>query len=304
MDQASRMCCNDSAARSNQYAQDLATVSRRTLVAHRDAAAAAWPAITVTDERFASDLARRLGADATPTALERACATDVYLAIACIDGDATAIDLLERTYVTVIDAIAGRLRAAPDQASDAKALLRRALLVDEPERSAGLREFAGRGSLHAYVRVIATRDLIRAINRGRRDQSFAENELLDRLGTQRDPELSMLRAEYHGIVSEAMRAAVQSLDDRSRALLRYQLVDGWTVDQLAKVYAVHRATAARWLVAVRADLGKRIRTELGSRLKIDSDEVASIVRLVQSRVDVSLERLLGPALADTVATEP
>lgn len=275
-----------------------------TLVAHRAAGIAAWPGVALTEERFASDFARRLGPDGTPVALERACGTDVYLAIACIDGDTTALELLERTFVAEIDPIARKMRATTDQTTEVKALLRRVLLVDEPARAAGLRDFSGRGNLRAYIRVIVTRDLVRAIDRGRRDASFAEDKLLDRLGTAHDPELSMLRAEYHGVVSEAMRAAVHGLDERSRALLRYQLVDGWTVDQVAKVYAVHRATAARWLVAVRGALGEKIRSELAARLQIDPDEVASIIRLVQSRIDVSLERLLGPALADTVAVDP
>ena len=290
------------AARPSFTNTDAATTA--TLVMHRDAAIAAWPGISVGDERFAGDFARRLGPTATPSALERACGTDVYLAIACIDGDEAAIAALDRAYVSEIDGLASKMRASTDQAAEVKSLLRRVLLVDEPERPAGLREFAGRGNLRAYIRVIATRDLVRAIDRGRRNQSFAEDELLERLGTPRAPELSMRRAEYHGVVSEAMRAALQSLDERSRALLRYQLVDGWTVDQVAKVYAVHRATAARWLVSVRETLGERIRTQLGERLQIDPDEVASIIRLVQSRVDVSLERLLGPALADTVAADP
>ncbi|MFN0250079.1 MAG: hypothetical protein ACKV2T_24560 [Kofleriaceae bacterium] len=265
------------------------------LVSHRDAATKMWPGVSVTDERFASDLARRLGDDASATVLEHACGTDVYLAIACIDGDTTAIETFERTYVGEIDAIAGKLRATPDQAAEAKAQLRRILFVDEPDRAAGLRDFAGRGNLHAYVRVIVTRDLVRAIKRGRKEQPLADDDLLTRLGTN-DPELSVLRAEYYGVVTEAMRSAVAGLDDRSRALLRYQLVDGWTVQQVAKVYAVHKATAARWLVSVRVALGEAIRTELAARLQIEPDEVASIVRLVQSRVDVSLERVLGASL--------
>jgi hypothetical protein len=36
-----------------------------------------------------------------------------------------------------------------------------------------------------------------------------------------------------------------------------------------------------------------LRTELVARLAISADEVDSVVRLVQSRVDVSLARLLG-----------
>lgn len=53
---------------------------------------------------------------------------------------------------------------------------------------------------------------------------------------------------------------------------------------------MHRATAARWVAAVREQLGERIREELARRLRVDVD---AIVHLVRSRVDVSLERVLG-----------
>lgn len=59
-----------------------------------------------------------------------------------------------------------------------------------------------------------------------------------------------------------------------------------------KLYGVHRATAARWLADARAALGDAIRGELAGRLRIAASEVDSIVRLVQSRVDMSLDRLL------------
>jgi RNA polymerase sigma-70 factor, ECF subfamily len=76
-------------------------------------------------------------------------------------------------------------------------------------------------------------------------------------------------------------------------LLRYSVIDGWNVDRIAELYGVHRATAARRVAAAREQLGESIRAELAARLEISTDEVDSIVRLVQSRVDVSLARLLG-----------
>ena len=67
----------------------------------------------------------------------------------------------------------------------------------------------------------------------------------------------------------------------------------WSNAGIGRAYDVHRATAARWVAAVRTELGDRIRSELAARLKIAEDEVDSIVRLVKSRVDVSLERVLA-----------
>jgi RNA polymerase sigma-70 factor (ECF subfamily) len=244
--------------------------------------------VTVTLDRYGAELARRAGED-----LAKLCGGDLYLAIACADGDAAAIACLDRELLCDVEHVARRLRATPDQAAEARSQLSRVLLVDEPGRAAGLRDYAGRGNLRAYIRVIVTRDLIKMIQRGRRETPDLDEEILARLGTQHDPEISMLRAQYHGVVNDALRDAIAKLDDRTRALLRYQIVDGWTVDQVAEVYGVHRATAARWMVVARATLAEVIRAELAARLEIDADEVASIIRLVQSRVDVSLDRLLG-----------
>lgn len=259
---------------------------------HWEAGRAAWPTVSLTLERFGAELARRAGPDASEGAIAKLCGSDLYLAIACVDGDAAAIERLEREFLCDVEHVARKLRATPDRAADAKSRLSLVLLVDEPGRVAGLRDYAGKGNLRAYIRVIVTRDLIRTLERDRREAPAVSEEILARLGTDHDPEISMLRAQYHGAVRDAMRDAITKLDDRTRALLRYQIVDGWTVDQVAEIYGVHRATGARWLVAARATLADGIRTALAARLDIDSEEVASIIRLVQSRVDVSLDRLL------------
>lgn len=266
------------------------------LVAQWDAARAAHPAIAIAAERFARELGRRISAHADAevglAALEALHGDDVYLAIACCDGDSAAITQLDELVGRELRHAASKLRASPDQTAEIHAELRRILLVDDNERGAALRDYAGRGDLRGYLRVSATRALIRAINRGRREVAIDDGEVFDRMLPLDDPELSILRAQYRETVDAALRAALAGLDARSRALLRYQLLDGWSIDQVGKLYGVHRATAARWLADARAVLGKAIRSELAGRLKIAASEVDSIVRLVQSRVDMSLDRLL------------
>jgi RNA polymerase sigma-70 factor (ECF subfamily) len=221
----------------------------------------------------------------------------VYLAIACCDGDPAAIERLDQLIGRELRQVAIKLRASDDQTTELHAELRRILLVDDGERAAALREFAGRGDLRSYVRIMATRALIRTINRGRREVAVNDSELFDRVLPQADPELSILRAQYRETVDTALRAALASLDARSRALLRYQLIDGWSIDQVGRLYGVHRATAARWLAEAREILGSAIRGELAARLQIETTDVDSIVRLVQSRVDMSLDRLLVPEVS-------
>jgi RNA polymerase sigma-70 factor (ECF subfamily) len=266
------------------------------LIAQWQAARGAWPDIAVAPPRFAGELARRFAAHTTGEVSTAALAAlhggDVYLAVACCDGDAAAIALLDELVGRELRHATSKLRASPDQTAEVHAELRRILLVDDGERGAALRDYAGRGDLRGYLRVSATRALIRAINRGRREVAVDDDEVFDRMLPIDDPELSILRAQYRDTVDAALRAALAGLDARARALLRYQLIDGWSIDQVGKLYGVHRATAARWLADARAALGDAIRTELAARLRIAASEVDSIVRLVQSRVDMSLDRLL------------
>jgi RNA polymerase sigma-70 factor (ECF subfamily) len=296
-------------------------------MAQWEAGAAAWPEIAVAHERFGGEVARRIGAPKSAEAAEADAANeakavqgakaakgakvaegavvavaamraaDVYLAIACCEGGEGAISRIEDVLARELKHVAIKLHATPDQTTEIHAELRRILLVDEPPRRAALREYAGRGDLRGYIRVMATRALIRAINRGRREIAVEDHEFFDRMLPNDDAEISFLRAQYRDAVVGALRAALAGLDARSRALLRYQLIDGWSIDQVGKLYGVHRATAARWLTEAREVLGTAIRTELAARLQISPAEVDSIVRLVQSRVDMSLDRLLVPEVS-------
>jgi RNA polymerase sigma-70 factor, ECF subfamily len=258
------------------------------------AARAAWPSVVVTAERFAAEVARRLGAELSPSRLTSMCAVDVYLAIACLDGDEQAIRILEREYLIEVDHAARKTGATDEQAIDVRGHLHRVLFVAEPGRGAGLAEFNGRGDLRGYLKVIATRELIRVVSRGRREHTI--EPLLDSLSLDlnlaRAPELSLMRARYGSIISQVMRAAVEELEERQRALLRYSLVGGWSIDRIAALYGIHRATAARWLAAARDALADSMRAKISAQLVMPVDDVDSIVRLVRSQIDVSLARIL------------
>jgi RNA polymerase sigma-70 factor (ECF subfamily) len=219
--------------------------------------------------------------------------TDLNLAAACMAGDERAIETVRTQLAQETRLAASKTTASRDQVDEVVARLSRVLFVDEPHRPAALRGYTGRGELKSYLRVMAIRELVKVVNRGRREVAIDHDDFMDRIVPPTDPEISILRRRYRDDVDGAMRAALQGLDERERALLRYACVDNMNVDEVGKLYNVHRATAARWIAAARDALGKRIRDELAARLRIDVGEVDSIVRLVQSRIDVSLDRVLG-----------
>jgi RNA polymerase sigma-70 factor (ECF subfamily) len=253
-------------------------------------ARAAWPDVEVEATWFEAELRRRLGDELTPAALRRVAVADVYLAVACLAGDAAAVGHVERACAAEVGFAAHRLRAPDAVADDVRGQLYRVLFTAEPGRAAALADFTGRANLKGYLRVIASRELVRAINRGRREVPI--EPLVDRLDLEHSAELAVFRAQHGSQVSAALRAALDALDDRQRALLRYSLVDGWSIDQLGALYGVHRSTASRWVTAVRDALAGQLRDQLAARLAIHTDEVESIVRLVRSQIDVSLERIL------------
>jgi RNA polymerase sigma-70 factor, ECF subfamily len=258
------------------------------------AARAAWPGCTLELARFGDELIRRLGADFDAASLGPICTEDVYLAIACLDGDPTAIGYLERDCLTEVDRAGRKLRATDDQIAEVRGHLRQILFTAEPGRAAALAGFTGRGDLRGYLRVIATRELIRAINRGRREEPIEElsEPLLECLDVSRAPELSLLRARHGEAIADALRAALDLLDERQRAVLRYSLVSGWSIDRIGELYGVHRATASRWVTAARDAFGEQLRREVSARLAIPLEDVDSIVRAVHSQIDVSLARIL------------
>jgi len=264
------------------------------LAAHLAAGREAWPDAVLTEAAFIRHLARVLSADAGEEELRALRGADVYVACACVGGDEQAMRAFERRYFSEVDVAAARLRAPPQAAVEVKQMLRRILFVSEGKRGAAAGSFAGRGDLRGWIRVAAVRELQRILIREKRAVSLDDDEIFDVLSPAQDPELAYLRDLYRTGFAEAVRVAMAEAPAKERALLRYHVVDGLNIDEIGRLYDVHRATVARWLEKARAGILARTRDELTRRLGISPDEVDSIIRLVRSRLDVSMERVLAP----------
>ncbi|HVK83622.1 MAG TPA: sigma factor-like helix-turn-helix DNA-binding protein [Kofleriaceae bacterium] len=261
------------------------------VVALYERARMTWPEIArVTPARFATELARRLGAslDAAVAGLH----DDIYLVIGASDGDPAAAETCDKLASRAVDFAASRLGATATQSDDVRSEMRRLLFTSDGGRPAALATFTGRGDLRGYLRVMAARELARRMRLDRRETEL-DSSVLELFDPALDPEVAMLRDRYRDAVEAAFTAALAELSPRARAVLRYHLVDGWTVDQLGARYATHRSTASRWLVAAREELRTGIRSRLAAQLIISESQVDAIVALVTSRIEVSLDRLLA-----------
>ncbi len=252
------------------------------------AATAAWPGVRVPIEEFIRYLGRRLRTDLPPLdALSHLHTSDLYLACACSRGDAQAIAAFETRYLTMVDRALAALNVCADAVAEIKQQIRRTLLVADPGPPK-ITDFAGRGDLRGWLRVMAVRDALTMVRRARREQP-ADDDLLDRAWTpQASPELESLKNLYRDEFKSAVGEAIRSLTMRERTLLRQQFIDGLTIDQLAAIYRVHRATAARWVERARHQVLTTTRAALMKRLTVQPSELDSVMRLINSRLDMSV----------------
>ena len=66
-----------------------------------------------------------------------------------------------------------------------------------------------------------------------------------------------------------------------------------TLEALATMYGVHRATITRHLASARATLERETRREMGRTLSLPPSELDEVMALIRSRMDVSVDRLLA-----------
>ena len=106
------------------------------------------------------------------------------------------------------------------------------------------------------------------------------------------PEQKQLRSQYTAELKKAIREAFAALEVRQRNLLRQHILDELTIDDLARLYRVHRATCARWLADARAELGKQTRKRLMAALSMPTNDVDSLLRFLDSDIELSISRIL------------
>jgi RNA polymerase sigma-70 factor (ECF subfamily) len=142
--------------------------------------------------------------------------------------------------------------------------------------------------LGGWLRVTATRAVLNWLKAQRREPLDDDEAMLGSIEAPAEaPELQHLKERYRGEFSSAFRRAIHALEVRQRNMLRQHYIDDLSLEELGALYNVHRATAARWLGAARTALLEKTRDEISKALGLNRLEVDSLMRLVQSRLDLS-----------------
>lgn len=253
----------------------------------------AWPGVTAASEAFAAFLGERIPAEADVDAeLVRRPVHELYLVHACLGGDAEAVRLLEAHYLAPLAGVLASQGLGADLAAEAVQQTRERLFINPTGQRPLLTAFNGRGELAGWLRVTATRLALRARRGESRSEELSDDLVTALLAPEADPELAYQRSLYRDQFRAAFAEAIAALTVRERNLLKQVVMYGASSDDLAALYQVHRATAARWAAKARERLADETKSRMLARLAIGRSEYDSIIRLIRSQLEVSFERLI------------
>jgi len=219
---------------------------------------AAWPEASHSLESFAAHV-RALGVDDADLVAR---ASDLFLASACAEGDPAALRAFERAFIAGVDVVAARVGLPRQLLDELRQRVRVKLLVGE---APAIGRYRGRGPLMVWVLVTAARVAADVAAAASVPESAPDTEMLDLLvSADTSPELEAVKARYRERFRAALEASLAELTAREKTLLSLHFIDGLNIDCIGAIYRVHRATVARWLVAIRARVFARLNERFAS----------------------------------------
>jgi len=250
-------------------------------------ARAGWPEWSGADASAFEAFVARLDAP-----LQDLKAADLWLAYHAGHGLEPALEALEATCFADLAGVLRARRAAAAEADEIVQRVRDRLLVAEPGQRPRILTYEGRGDLRAWVRVAAVRTWLNA-RRGEKNTTSTDETLADLASS--DLELELLKGKYRDLFRRVFLEAVEHLDPSTKLLLKLHYLDRLSMEEVGKVLGVHRLTVLRRLERARQELADTTKGRLETELRLAPPEVESLLRLIQSRLDVSLQHALTEA---------
>lgn len=254
-----------------------------------------WPSVRLEPARFLAHWAQRLpsGADAEK-AFELLHVEDLYLACACAEGDPEGLRQLRTTLARAVMPVLRQVDSAPSFVDEMEQRLMERLLVGAEGRAPRISEYAGRGSLENWLRAAALRVALNEKRSQRRnpEQAISQELLVQMAAPSKDVQLDMLKARYRHDFNAAFGAAVLKLTGQERNLLRLHFVDALSLSQIGAVYQADKSTISRWISKTRLSLLHLTRSGLEARLGPAALELDSLMKWMDSQLDVSLNTAL------------
>jgi RNA polymerase sigma-70 factor (ECF subfamily) len=251
------------------------------------------PELSVKREAFVAHLAR-CGAPLS-RAPDQIHAEDLFLACVALAGDGAAVGKLRRDYDPVIVGYTRHISGPTGSIEDVAQVVWAALLVGEPAKAPKLFSYSGIGPLAGFIGVTAQRIALKGIQRQEAAAHVAERASAESNVAGGDAELEFMKQRYRSEFEHAVRAALDQLGDRDRMILRMRVVEGLTIDRIARAYRVGKATMWRWIDCVRQRVLEEIRRGLRQQIQLSDSQFQAFIALFTSAsaLDLSISNILA-----------
>jgi len=251
-----------------------------------------WPDLPVDAPDFPDYLLERARDQVQlAAALPRLRVDDLLLAWWASRNDSRAISAFDAAHADVLDRLLRRFhRLDPDELRQALAIR---LFVGTSTARPRILDYSGFGFLENWFKITAARtflDAARSLGRERTDE-LSDDALFELASPRDDPRDAAERTQVIAAVKRMLAQAIATLPARERTYLRHVTVDGLRLEQIAATYQVHRVTVARVLASARRQLQDATRALVIGELGIASTGLASMLQLLDSQIDLSLQRL-------------
>lgn len=244
-------------------------------------------------------------------------ADDLCLVIACERGDETAWEYLvskfDQTVKSAARGIAGSSDEADDLASSIWAELYGLRHDADGNRKSKLAYYSGRGSLAGWLRAVVSQLAVDQFRKQSKFVQIEESREFENLANEAsestnnnhqnivshtdNPEELLGQKLFTRDISSALKSAVSSLEDEDRLILKLYYFDGQKLKDIARLFDFHEATASRKLVRIQSEVRKAAERDLRQNRGWSEKEVKLYLSDAASKLDISMEKLMGLLLA-------
>ena len=247
-------------------------------------AAQAWPAIEIDLGAFA----QRLSTLAEGLDLGSLHASDLYLAFACARGDTRALAALDAKYLRDLAAPLRKMGFDAAAIDETLQIVRDELLVAPTGKQPSILGYSGRGALKGWLRSVAARTALRDRKRPERRDEYVEGM---HTSPSDDLELAYMKKTYGAAFERSFAKSLAALPVDDRLLLKQRFGHKLGVVELGKLYGVNAGTISRRVTAVRERLIEATRERMTEELEVGTEDLASILRMIESQLAISLSAL-------------
>ena len=248
-------------------------------------------------------------------------ADEFCLVLACERGDERAWEDLVKSFDSTVRSAARKICSnsedAEDLASSIWAELHGLRTDADGNRKSKLAYYSGRGSLAGWLRAIVSQ---LAVDEHRKNAKFVQieetrefenlaeessnNSNNDGLVTHSDnPEKILTDKQTGGDVTDALTAAIGSLEAEDRLVLKLYYFDDLKLKEIAAMFGYHEATASRKVVRIQNEIRKLVEKHLRERHGWSDGEVKRYLADTAASLGIGLEKMFAVMIAAAMVQE-